>query len=107
MRDFDYNATDPVEVIFEAGVAVQGSAACANIGIIDDEALEGPHSFTVSIMEFNIMGGISSTARISLGTQSLAIVLIGDNDGTYKSNVCVLLLLLCTAAFTIQMPQLP
>ncbi len=65
-----------------AGVAGQGSASCTNINSLDDFASEGPHSFTVTISDFDLVDGIPGTAMIFLGTPSSASVLIEDNDGT-------------------------
>ncbi len=80
----DYNATDPLEVTFVAGVDVQGSSRCVDINIIDDQALEGPHNFTVTLDNFDIVDGSSNTAKISLWTPSTATVIIEDNECTLK-----------------------
>ncbi len=78
----DYNATDPLEVTFVAGVDVHGSSHCVDINIIDDQALEGPHNFTVTLDDFDIVGGSPNTAKISLWTPSTATVKIEDSEGT-------------------------
>ncbi len=78
----DYNATGPLEVTFMAGLDGQGSSRCMDINIIDDQALEGPHNFTISLVDFDIVGGSPNTAKIFLWTSSTATVVIEDNEGT-------------------------
>ncbi len=78
----DYNVTGPLEVTFVAGLDGQGSSHCVDINIIDDQALEGSHNFTVFIEDFDIVGGSPNTAKISLWTPSTATVVIEDNEGT-------------------------
>ena len=94
----DYNAPNPLEVTFTAGVDGQGSTACANINIIDDEALEGLHDFTVTLIDFDIVGGTPGTARIFMGTPNSATVFIEDNEGTWDHVVFSfqIPLMLCT-----------
>ncbi len=72
---------DPPEVLFVAGIDGQGSTACASINIIDDSALEGPHNFTVTLSDFDTVGGTPDTARIFMGSPSSASVVIEDNEG--------------------------
>ncbi len=74
-----------------AGVHGQESTSCASINIIDDFALEGPHSFTVTLSDFDLVGGTPDTARIFMGTPSSASVLIEDNEGIDSSvkNYCM------------------
>ena len=68
-------------VIFSAGSAVNGTTACADVTIIDDNAVEGNHSFTVTVTGLELdPGGEYSELRI--GTPSSAQVNIIDNDGT-------------------------
>ncbi len=78
----DYSpVVDPLEVLFVAGFAGQGPTSCANISILDDFALEGPHSFMVAISDFEFVGAIPGTARIFMETPSSASVIIEDNEG--------------------------
>ena len=46
----DFSVTDPTQlnVFFEAG-SMNGDTDCINITILDDSAVEGDHSFTVSL----------------------------------------------------------
>ncbi len=80
----DYSpVVDPLEVLFVAGVAGQGSTACANISILDDLVLEGQHNFSVTLADFDLVD-VPDTARIFMGTPSSASVVIEDNDGAYS-----------------------
>ena len=45
MRGQDFSAADPLQITFAPGV----NESCAMVSIIDDNALEGDHEFTVSI----------------------------------------------------------
>ncbi len=82
--DLDYSlVVDPLQVQFVAGVHGQGDSACANITILDDNALEGPHNFSVTLADFDLVGGTPDTARIFMGTPSSASVLIEDNEGAH------------------------
>ncbi len=64
----------------------QGSTACTSIDIIDDNSLEGPHNFTVSLESFDIVGGTPDSARIFAESPSTATVVIQDNEGTTCNN---------------------
>ena len=46
----DFSVTDPTQlnVFFEAG-SMNGDTDCINITILEDNTLEGDHSFTVSL----------------------------------------------------------
>ena len=71
----DYSATtNPLEVTFPVG-ALDNDTACADVMIIDDTALEGDHSFTVSMTGF---GG--TDPLLSIGIPSLATVSIVDDE---------------------------
>ncbi len=84
----DYSpVVDPLEVLFVADVHGQGSTACANITILDDFALEGPHNFSVTLADFDLVGGTPDTARIFMGTPSSASVLIEDNEGAHTQDM--------------------
>ena len=65
---------DPTQltVFFEAG-SVNGDTDCINITILDDDALEGDHSFTVSLNPPDF--------PVTLTTPSSSPVNITDNDG--------------------------
>ena len=41
----DFIVPDPLEVVFMANTVSNGNTSCATIIIVDDTALEGPHSF--------------------------------------------------------------
>ena len=63
---------DTMEVVFMADMVSSGATACATISIVDDMALEGPHSFSVSIVG----------SDPPLMTNDVPIdVTIEDNDG--------------------------
>ena len=80
-RDVDYSAADPLSVTFPAVSSVSGTTACANVAIIDDAALEGNHSFTVTVSSLELSpGGVYS--GLEIGTPSSATINIIDNDGT-------------------------
>ena len=71
----DFSVTDPTQlnVSFEAG-SVNGDTDCINITILDDDALEGNHSFTVSLNP--------PAAPVKLTTPFSSPITIFDNEGT-------------------------
>ena len=80
VQDMDYSISGPVTVTFSAGSTVSGTTACANVTIIDDDAVEGNHSFTVHVTGLELdPGGVYS--ELMTGTPSYATVNIIDNDG--------------------------
>ena len=54
--------------------SVSGDTACAAMAILDDDALEGDHSFTVQLASTTPTG-------VTIGTDSSTTVTIQDNDG--------------------------
>ena len=68
----DFLVPDPLSSIltFTAG-SMDGDSQCATIDIIDDDDVEGEHTFTVSLQTPSSNGVI--------GTQSTATVTITDN----------------------------
>ena len=72
MLGSDY-VEDSVEVVFPI-TAVEGQKECADITILDDDALECSHEFTVSIDDATLSTDIT-------GTPNQATVIIVDNDG--------------------------
>ena len=84
VRGIDYSINSPTEtltVTFSAGSAVSGITACANMTIIDDNAVEGNHSFTVHVTGLQLDPG-GAYSELVIGTPSYALVNIIDNDGT-------------------------
>ena len=79
-RDVDYSAADPLSVTFPAVSSVNGTTACANVTIIDDAALEGNHSFTVTVSSLELSPG-GEYSGLEIGTPSSATINIIDNDG--------------------------
>ena len=84
----DFSVTDPTQlnVFFPSG-STNGNTDCINISIIDDDALEGDHSFTVSLNP--------PAAPVTLTTPSSSPVTITDNDGKLllkKMHLCWLFL---------------
>ena len=77
----DYSISDPVTVTFSAGSTVSGTTACANVTIIDDNALEGNHSFTVNVTGLELDPG-GEYSELMIGTPPSATVNIMDNEGT-------------------------
>ena len=78
----DFSVTDPTQlnVFFEAG-SMNGNTDCINIAILDDAALEGDHSFTVSLD--------TPAAPVTLTSPSSSPVTITDNDGNYCLTRCI------------------
>ena len=83
--DSDYSAADPLEVTFVSGSAVQDSTSCAQINILDDTNLEGPHSFTVEITTVELDSDGTDPLLI-IGPNNSATVNIVDNDGMPPSS---------------------
>ena len=71
----DFSVTDPTQlnVFFEAG-SMNGDSDCINITILEDSALEGDHSFTVSLNP--------PALPVKLTTPTSSPVSITDNEGT-------------------------
>ena len=69
--------TDPgaVTLTFSAG-SVDGDSQCSTIDVLDDDDVEGEHSFTVSLQNPSSNGVI--------GTQETATVTITDNGMCVK-----------------------
>ena len=64
----DFSAPDPLQITFAPGM----NESCAMVSIIDDDALEGDHEFTVSI---------SMTAPpITIDSTAIEVT-IEDNEG--------------------------
>ena len=76
----DYTA-DTLTITFSSGSTVNGTTACATVTIIDDDAVEGNHFFTVHLTGLELdPGGVYS--GIIIGVPLYATVNIIDNDGT-------------------------
>ena len=71
----DFNVTDltQLNVSFASG-SMNGDTDCINITILDDDALEGDHSFTVSLNP--------PALPVKLTTPFSSPVTIFDNEGT-------------------------
>ena len=80
-QDFTIETPDVFEVIFPAGT-VNGTTVCDLCSIINDDNLEGDHSFPVHIQAVapNIIG-------ITIGTQT--IVEITDDEGEWCSHLVI------------------
>ena len=76
----DYSSVSPLNVTFLAGSTSSGDSACTVIRIIDDDALEGAHSFTVRLYAVELSGGLN--AGLSIEEPNSASVNIADNEGT-------------------------
>ena len=70
----DFNGAN-LEATFAVGSIQTGNTACVNISITDDDALEGNHSFTVSLVS-TTPSGVNISASSATTT-----VNIEDNDG--------------------------
>ena len=79
MTGVDYSAEGPLEVTFVSGVSSQGDTSCAQLTILDDDAFEGPHSFTVEVSMVEIESD-GTDPLLTIGTASSATVNIVDND---------------------------
>ena len=64
-------------VVFIAGGS---NVSCLNITIVDDEAFEGDHNFTVNVQDVRLISGDPETLLMP-GSASSATVTIIDNDG--------------------------
>ena len=71
----DFSAADPLEIVF----GVNDTMACAMVSIIDDNALEGDHSFSVQI--------VSTVPPITIDNTPVEVTIM-DNEGTnlYKES---------------------
>ena len=74
----DFSVADPLEIVF----GVNDTMACAMVSIIDDNALEGDHSFSVTIA--------STVPLITIDSTPVEVTIM-DNEGTdlYKDCYCV------------------
>ena len=80
--DFDYTTASPLEVTFVSGSALVNSTSCAQISIIDDDAFEGSHSFSVLVSTVEIETD-GTDPLLTIGTLSSAAIYIEDNDSTF------------------------
>ena len=74
--DEDFSAADPLEIVF----GVNDTMACAMVSIIDDSALEGDHSFSVTLN--------STVPPITIDNTPVEVT-ISDNEGTIASKQIV------------------
>lgn len=72
-EDFTLEAGDVFQATFVALSTSDGDTACDTITIIDDDVLEGEHSFEIQIV---------STEPMLSNINSPAIVTIQDNEGS-------------------------
>ena len=89
VRGIDYSINSPTDTLnftFSAGSTVSGTTACANVTIIDDNAVEGNHSFTVHVTGLELDPG-GAYSELMTGTPRYALVNIIDNDGTMFSTM--------------------
>ena len=83
VQNADYSISNPANtltVTFSAG-SISGTSSCAIVTIIDDDAVEGNHSFTVHVTGLELDPG-GAYSELMVGTPPYAIVNIVDNDGT-------------------------
>ena len=73
-EDFTVAPPDVFEATFVAMSTSNGDTACDNITIIDDDVLEGEHSFEIQI--------VSTDPMLSTIDPASTVVTIQDNDGT-------------------------
>ena len=78
-EDFD---GENLVIIFTTGPASIGDTACANLTIIDDDAVEGDHAFILRLSSVELEGGVVNSGLLR-GSPSEAAINIMDNDGTY------------------------
>ena len=71
----DFSALSGVEMTFTSG-SPNGAQQSVDIGITDDNALEGDHEFTVQLVSTNPSG-----SNVMIGAQSNTTVTITDNEG--------------------------
>ena len=74
-EDFTVAPPGVFEATFVALSASNGNRACDNITIIDDNALEGEHSFEIQI--------VSTDPLLSTISPASTVVTIQDNEGIY------------------------
>ena len=81
VQNIDFNVPDPTEmaIIFPAG-SMNGDQDCLTIPILDDDALEGDHSFSVSLNP--------PAPPVTLTTPSSSPVTITDNEGRGHAWAC-------------------
>ena len=98
VRGIDYSIsspTDTLNVTFSAGSTVSGTTACANVTIIDDNAVEGNHSFTVHVIGLELDPG-GAYSELMTGVP-YAVVNIIDNDGTMLQLCLVLVVYMASS----------
>ena len=99
VRGIDYSInspTDTLNVTFSAGSTVSGTTTCANVTIIDDNAVEGNHSFTVHVTGLELDPG-GAYSELMAGNPLYALVNIIDNDGTMLA-LCLALVVYMASA---------
>ena len=71
----DFSALGALEVTFTSG-SPNGTQQSVDIAIMDDDALEGDHDFTVQLISTDPSG-----SNVMIGMQSITTVTITDNEG--------------------------
>ena len=80
-EDFTVAPSDVFEATFVALSTLNGDTACDNITIIDDNVLEGEHSFEIQI--------VSTDPLLSTINPDSTVVTIQDNEGTTSTHFSI------------------
>ena len=83
VQNVDYSissSANTLTVTFSTG-SISGTTACANVIIMDDNAVEGNHSLTVHVTGLELDPG-GAYSELMTGAPLYATVNIIDNDGT-------------------------
>ena len=75
MNGDDFVLPDPLEATFPSGTVTNGTQACLNIIIVDDDIFESDHSFGVILLS-------ASPPLVSVDSPTFSTITIQDNDGT-------------------------
>ena len=75
VQDDDFILPDPLEATFPSGTVTNGTKACLNITIVEDDVFESDHDFGIFLVSASLP---SVTVDPSL---TISTVTIQDNDG--------------------------
>ena len=70
----DFILPDPLEATFPSGTVTNGTQACLNITIVDDDVFESDH-------DFGIILNSTSLSSVTVDAPTFSTIIIQDNDG--------------------------
>ena len=73
----DFVLPDPLEATFPSGTVTNGTQACLNITIVDDDVFESDHNFGIRLT-------LVSLPSVTTNPPTISNITIQDNDCEYN-----------------------